>query len=265
MKKILMLIGIILISFFAFVGCGNEKVRDENINSLEKVKEEGKLLIGLNDTYPPMEFRDENHNLVGFDVDLGNEIAKKLGVEAEFINNDWKGIILSFKAKKYDMILSTMTITDERKKEIDFSQPYIVGGQKLIVKKDNASINDVEDLKDKVIGVQLGTTGDMAAQKIDGLKEIKKYDGITEAFNDLSIGRLDAVIADGQVGGYYLTQRDGDLILLDAKLSEENVGAGFRKEDTDLKDQVQKALDELKADGTLSKLSEKWFGYDFYK
>ena len=265
MKKILALVGALVISFSTLVGCGNTKKEEVNLLGLQKVKKEGVLYIGLNDTYPPMEFRDEKHELVGFDIDLGNEIAKKIGVKAEFVNNDWKGIILSLKAKKFDMILSTMTITDERKKEIDFSEPYIVGGQKIVIKKENTSIKDTPDLKGKLVGVQLGTTGEMAAQKIEGIKEIKKYDGVTEAFNDLSVGRIDAVIADGQVGGFYLKKRGGDLVLLDAKLSEENVGIGFRKEDSDLREAVQKALNDLKADGTLSKLSEKWFGYDFYK
>ncbi|MEW9096914.1 MAG: ABC transporter substrate-binding protein [Clostridiaceae bacterium] len=265
MKKILALIGVLVISFSLLAGCGNNEKQVENINSLDRVKKEGVLLIGLNDTYPPMEFRDENNNLVGFDIDLGNELAKKIGVKAEFVKNDWKGIILSLKSKKYNMVLSSMTITEERKKEIDFSEPYILGGQKIVVKKENTSIKDAEDLKGKTVGVQLGTTGEMAAQKIDGIKDIKKYDGITEAFNDLSVGRVDAVIADGQVGGYYLKKRGGDLVLLDAKLSEENVGIGFRKEDKELRDAIQKAFNELKEEGTLSELSEKWFGYDVYK
>lgn len=265
MKKIIALVGALAITLSTLVGCGSNKKEQAELIGLQKVKSEGVLYIGLNDTYPPMEFRNEKNEIVGFDIDLGNEIAKKIGVKAEIVTNDWKGIILSLKAKKFDMILSTMTITEERKKEIDFSEPYIVGGQKIVVKKENTTIKDTPDLVGKVVGVQLGTTGEMAAQKIEGLKEIKKYDGVTEAFNDLSVGRIDAVIADGQVGGYYLTKRGGDLVLLDASLSEENVGIGFRKEDSDLRDAVQKALDDLKAEGTLSKLSEKWFGYDFYK
>ncbi|MPN60010.1 L-cystine-binding protein FliY [bioreactor metagenome] len=158
-----------------------------------------------------------------------------------------------------------MTITDARKQEISFSEPYIVGGQRIVVKKGNTSIKTAEDLKGKTIGVQLGTTGEMAANKIEGIKDLKKYDGVTEAFNDLTVGRIDAVIADGQVGGFYLKKKGDELVILDAKLSQEPVGIGFRKEDTHLRDAVQKALDELKADGTMSKLSEKWFGFDIYK
>lgn len=269
-KKIISVLCSVILASGVLVACQNNKGTEgakstENLNSLERVKKAGVLTIGLNDTYPPMEFRDESQKLVGFDIDLGEEIAKKLGVKSEVKTNDWKGIILSLKSKKFDMILSCMTITDERKKEIDFSEPYIVGGQRIVVKKGNNNIKTAEDLKGKKIGVQLGTTGEMAANKIQGIKEIKKYDGITEAFNDLAVGRIEAVIADGQVGGFYLKKKGDDLILLDAKLSEEPVGIGFRKEDKELRDAVQKALNELKADGTLSKLSEKWFGFDIYK
>ncbi|WP_027624430.1 ABC transporter substrate-binding protein [Clostridium lundense] len=268
MKKILALVTAVILTAGTFVGCssGNKKTEEsKNLNSLERVKKDGVLTMGLNDTYPPMEFRDENHNLVGFDIDLGQEIGKKLGVKVEVKTNDWKGIILSLKSKKFDMILSTMSITDKRKEEIDFSKPYIVGGQRIVVKKGNNTIKDVKDLKGKVIGCQLGSTGEMSASKIEGIKELKKYDGVTEAFNDLSVGRIDAVIADGQVGGYYLKKRGGDLILLDAKLTDEPVGIGFRKEDKELREAIDKALDELKQEGTLSKLSQKWFGEDVYK
>lgn len=272
MKKTLSILVVFLVSMLLIIGCGNKnasnKGNDKNnksLSTLEKIKKDGVLKMGLNDTYPPMEFRDESHNLVGFDVDLGKEIAKKLGVKLEIITNDWSGIVLSLKSKKYDMILSTMSITEERKKEMNFSEPYIVGGQKLVVKKDEKDINKVEDLKGKVIGCQMGTTGEVSANKIEGIKELKKYDGVTQAFNDLSVGRINAVIADGQVAGYYLKKRSGDLVLLDTKLTSEPVGIGFRKEDTDIRDEVQKTLDELKKEGTLSKLSEKWFGYDIYK
>lgn len=269
-KKIISLLCTIVLVGGVLVACQNNKSTQgakstENLNSLERVQKAGVLTMGLNDTYPPMEFRDESQKLVGFDIDLGQEIGKKLGVKVEVKTNDWKGIILSLKSKKFDMILSCMTITDARKQEINFSEPYIVGGQRIVVKKGNTNIKTAEDLKGKTIGVQLGTTGEMAANKIQGIKELKKYDGVTEAFNDLTVGRVDAVIADGQVGGFYLKKKGDELVILDAKLSQEPVGIGFRKEDTHLRDAVQKALDELKADGTMSKLSEKWFGFDIYK
>lgn len=283
MKKISAILLTITMGLSLFVGCGeknsNNKETSTTTNiestsntdvkadgSLARVKEAGKFVIGLNDTYPPMEFRDEKNNIVGFDVDLGNEIAKKLGVELDIVTTEFNGILLALQSKKFDAIMSGLSITEERAKSIGFSEPYVMGGQVIAVKGGNASIKTLEDLKDKTLGCQLGTTGQTAAEEnLKEIKELKKYANITEAFSDLSIGRIDAVIMDAQVGGYYISKKPGEFIVLDEMVSEEPMGIGYRKEDVELKDAVQKALDELKNDGTLSELSVKWFGYDAYK
>lgn len=267
MKKFLTSILTVAMVVTLFSGCGNSSTKDskQKIDSLQRVKDAGKIAIGIDDSYPPMEFRDEKNNLLGFDIDLGEELGKKLGVKVEYIPTDWNGILLSLKSSKFDIILSSLSITEERKKEIDFAGPYIEGGQIIAINKPNNAIKSSSDLKGKVIGAQLGATGEQAAVKIEGTKEVKKYDKITEAFHDLQIGRIDAVIVDGQVGGYY-NKKDGDVFkILDEKLTKEPEGIGLKKEDKELKDALQKALEELKADGTLSKLSVKWFGYDIYK
>ena len=243
------------------VGCGQKQ---ESLNSLEAVQKAGKLTIGLDDSYPPMEFRDSKNNLVGFDVDLGNEIGKKLGVTTEYTTTDFNGILLALTSSKFNIILSGMSITDKRKESIDFSDAYVMGGQVVAIKKGNTSIKSLEDLKGKVVACQLGSTGDTAATAMKGLKEIKRYDKITEAFQELSVGRVDAVIMDAQVGGYYVAKKPGEYDVLKDVITEEPMGIGFKKEDKELRAAVQKALDELKADGTLSKLSEKWFGFDAY-
>lgn len=277
MKKIGAIILTITIGLSLFVGCGgkttnNKSTKNESTteskadDSLAKVKESGKLVIGLDDAYPPMEFRDEKNNLVGFDIDLANEIAKKLGVKLDTVTTDFNGILLALQSKKFDMIMAGLSITDERKKSIEFSEPYVMGGQVIAVKSGNDSIKTLADLKGKTIGCQLGTTGQNAAESnLKDIKELKKYGKITEAFSELSIGRVDAVIMDAQVGGYYISKKPGEFVVLDEMVSEEPMGIGYRKEDKELKDAVQKALNELKDDGTLSKLSVKWFGYDAYK
>jgi polar amino acid transport system substrate-binding protein len=262
MKKILSIILSITMTGALFVGCGQKQ---ESLNSLEGVKKAGKLTIGLDDSYPPMEFRDSQNNLVGFDIDLGKEIGKKLGVETEFITSDFNGILLALNSSKFNIILSGLSITDKRKETIDFSNPYVMGGQVVAVKKGNTSIKSFEDLNGMIIACQLGSTGDKAASEIPGVKEVKKYDKITEAFHEVSAGRVDAVIMDAQVGGYYVAKNPNDFEVLDGMLSEEPMGIGFKKEDTELKDSIQKALDELEGDGTLSALSVKWFGFDAYK
>ncbi|MGH4052976.1 MAG: ABC transporter substrate-binding protein [Clostridium sp.] len=261
MKKFISIILTITMSGVLLVGCGQK----QNGNSLEAVQKAGKLTIGLDDSYPPMEFRDEKNELVGFDIDLGNEVAKKLGVKAEYISTDFNGIVLALTASKFNIILSAMSITDERKKVIDFSDSYVMGGQVAAIKKGNVKVKSLDDLQGKIVSCQLGSTGDKAATAMKGLKEVKRYDKITEAFQELSIGRVDAVIMDAQVGGYYVAKKPGEYEVLTEKISEEPIGIGFKKDDKELNEAVQKAVDELKADGTLSKMSLEWFGFDAYK
>lgn len=261
MKKLLSVLAIGIMTLTLLVGCGNKEEL-----TLEQVKKNGKIVIGLDDAYPPMEFRNEKNELVGFDIDLANEIGKKLGVKAEFIPTEWNGILLALQSKKFDMIISGLSITDERKKSIGFSEPYVMGGQVIAVKSGNDTIKTLADLKGKIVGCQMGSTGQEAAEKnLKEIKELKKYGKITEAFSELAIGRVDAVIMDAQVGGYYISKKPGEFVVLDEMVSEEPMGIGFRQEDKALNTEIQKIIEELKADGTLSKLSVQWFGYDAYK
>jgi polar amino acid transport system substrate-binding protein len=284
MKKILLLTLTAIVAASVMTGCGkkttpttNTKVaavedvlasvkKNDTIASAlpEKTKTAGKISFGVDDAYPPMEYRDEKNALVGFDIDFGNAIAKKLGIKSDWVPTVWDGILPSLSAKKFDAILSSLSITDKRKLEIGFSEPYIMGGPIIITKKDNTSIKTADDLKGKTVAVQLGSTGDNAVSGISGTKEVKKYDKIPQALLDLTSGRVEAVVADDQVGRYYVGL-DASKYLVAGKLNDEPFGIGFRKEDKDLTDVVQKAIDDLKADGTLSKISLKWFKTDIYK
>ncbi len=282
MKKNLFITLLIVVITSLFVGCGNESnstssnstnediiasvKKNDSIYAMlpDKVKNAGKISIGLDDAYPPMEFRDDTNSLVGFDIDFGNAIGQKLGMNVEWVTTAWDGILPALKSGKFDMIISALSITEERKKEIGYSKPYIAGGPIIIINKDNTSIKSSEDLKDKVIGVQLGSTSEFAANKINGVKEVKKYNKVTEALMDLKAKRIDTVVADDQVGRYY-AGLDANKYYVIGKLNEEPFGIGFRKEDTVLINAIQKAIDDLKVDGTLSKISLKWFKTDYYK
>lgn len=282
MKKILLLTLSAIVATTVLAGCSSKsapsssnkagediiasiKKNDSIAESLtEKTKSAGKIAFGVDDAYPPMEYRDEKNALVGFDIDFGNAIAKKLGLKAEWVTTAWDGILPSLKSNKFDAILSSLSITDKRKLEIGFSEPYIMGGPIIITKKDNTSIKSANDLKGKIVGVQLGSTGDNAVSEISGTKEVKKYDKIPQALLDLTSGRIEAVVADDQVGRYYVGL-DASKYLVAGKLNDEPFGIGFRKEDKALTDAVQKAINDLKADGTLSKISLKWFKTDYYK
>ncbi|MBU5483843.1 ABC transporter substrate-binding protein [Clostridium sp. MSJ-11] len=265
MKKSVKALLIFTIIGSLLAGCGGkDKGNETAANTLEKVKQEKKIKIGLEDTYPPMEFRNEKNELVGFDVDLANAIGEKLGVETEYVITEFGGLTMALNSGKFDMSLSAISVNPDRAKEVDFSEPYVKGGQAIIVKNDNTDITKVEDLNDKTVGVQLGTTGEEAAKKIQGLKEVKTYDKATQPFQDLEIGRIQAVIVDEFVGRYYLAKQEGKFKVA-VTLDEEPIAIAFKKGDKELQEEVKKAIEELKQDGTMSELSKKWFGEDIYK
>ncbi|MCR4401346.1 MAG: basic amino acid ABC transporter substrate-binding protein [Firmicutes bacterium] len=234
-------------------------------DSLAKVKAAGVLRIGVDDAFPPMEYRDEKGKLIGFDVDLADEIGRRIGVAIEWVPTAWDGVILALQSGKFDIILSSMTITEERAKMIDFSPPYIQGAQIVVVREKDDSIKSLPDLAGKVVGSQLGSTGEVAARKISGIKELKLYGQFTEALTDLAIGRVQAVVLDEFVGRYYVTRRPGVYRVLGERLSEEELGIAFRKGDQSLRDAVCAALEAIKADGTYAAISKKWFGVDVSK
>ncbi|WP_027623310.1 ABC transporter substrate-binding protein [Clostridium lundense] len=262
MKKIIKMFIPIFLMVAVLSGCSK---KEKNLNLLENIKESKKIVVGIEEGYPPMEFRDENRNLVGFDVDFAKEIGKRLGVTTEFTVVDFSGLIMALNSKKFDIAIASISITDKRKESIDFSKPYIMGGQVLAIKKGNEAIKNVGDLQGKILACQLGTTGENVAGTIKGLKSLKKYDKVTEAFQELSAKRVDAVIMDAQVGGYYISKKKGEYQIINEIISKEPMGIGYRKGDKEVREEIDKIIDSMEKDGTLSKLSIKWFGFDSYK
>jgi polar amino acid transport system substrate-binding protein len=260
MKKIFLAIGFVFVAIALFITPAN--AADDG--SWERVKAAGKLVIGIDDAFPPMEFRNEKGELVGFDIDASRELGKRLGIEIVHQPTAWKGVIMSLKTKKFDIIWSGMSVTAEREKEIAFTKPYIMEKQIMVVAAGNEKIKSVNDLgKASVVGVQLGSTSEEALASLKKeFKETKRYDKNTSAFMDLKIGRIDALAVDELVGRYYLSQRPGVYSVLPEPLVSEPIGIGIRKEDAALKDMIQKTLDEMFADGTMKKISIKWFGDD---
>jgi polar amino acid transport system substrate-binding protein len=257
-KKIL----ITVFSFLVFLTVsGNVLAADDSWN---KVKAKGEIVIGIDDAFPPMEFRNEKNELVGFDIDASKELGRRLGIKITHLPTAWEGVIMSLKVGKFDMIWSGMSVTPEREKEIAFSRPYILEKQIIVVKAGNKKIKGVNDLNEKnVVGVQLGSTSEEALKKLNKkFREVKRYDKNTSAFMDLKIGRIDALAVDELVGRYYLSQRPGEYVVLPEPLTSEPIGIGFRKPDAALKDKIQKTLDSMFADGTMKKFSIKWFGDD---
>jgi len=253
MKKVLVLVLALLLAF-AF-SCAKEKV-----DTLDKIKEQGYITIAVTAGSPPFSFVDETTGTeTGFDVDYANEVAKRIGVEPKIIMVEWDGILPGLLAGKYDIIIGSMAITEERQKQANFTRPYYSSGAQLIVRADDTSINGVDDLKDKSVGVTIGTTYEEKAKEIPGCV-VKTYKTEMDQLLDLKNGNIDAVITDRYIGAYTIKDSGLPLKLVGDLIYKEDEGIPVRKEDAKLLEAVDKAVDEITNDGTFKTLREKWFG-----
>lgn len=266
LRKIWLVLAVALVAVaLALAGC--QQATEEKPPEVEKPKlktlKEGTLSFGADTAYAPFEFK-EGTEYVGFDVELAKEICKRLGVKYEIISTAWDGIIANLKASKYDAIMSAMTITDDRKKEMIVTDPYIISDQSIAVRK-GSTIKKPEDLKGKKVGVQVDTTGQLEAEKTLGkdYKDLKKYDDIPTALADLAAGRIEAVVNDRPVNAYYIEKTyAGKLELATTIKTDEGYGIWFKQGNTALRDAVNKAIKEIKDDGTYAKIYKKWFGIE---
>ncbi|MBC7194799.1 MAG: transporter substrate-binding domain-containing protein [Caldisericia bacterium] len=231
------------------------------MTTLAKARNRGYLVVGSDVTYPPFEYM-ENGKPVGFDIDLINLVAQEMGLNgAQIIDTAWDGIFAALKTEKFDVIISSVTITEDRKKEMLFSDPYYDSGQIIAVRRDDTRINSENDLAGKIVGVQINTTGDFAAQEIPGIKEIKRYDDIQQAFQDLEIGRIDAVLNDLPVNAWFAKERK-NVKLVGKLLTVEQYGICARLEDKDLIEEINRALRNLRESGKYKELYVRWFGVE---
>lgn len=216
----------------------------------------GVLTVGSDCTWPPMEYV-EGDEIVGFDVDLTKEIAGKLGLKLDYQNAAWDGIFPALIVHKYDMVISSVTITEDRQKEMDFSIPYFKTDQAFSVREDS-DIDSTEKLNGKIAGCQIGTTGELEAREIEGL-EVNTYDDILLAFEDLKAGRIDTVVSDSYMGFAYVKNNEGLKTGLVVE-TDEQLGIAFSKDTPELREAVNEALQEIMDDGTYDEIFEKWFG-----
>ncbi|MCL5058327.1 MAG: ABC transporter substrate-binding protein [Actinobacteria bacterium] len=252
-KALLFILGVFLV-LAAAAGCGSTAKTGD--------PEKKTFTYAMSGQYKPFNFFNEKNELTGFDVEIGKALADKMGMEAKPISTPWQGLISGLKAEKYDAILGSMTITTERQKEVDFSDPYYISGPNVFVRGDSA-IKGIQDIKkDTPVGVLISSVYDKEARKYTN--SVKNYTSDVTALQDLAKGRVDAVITDRFVGKIAAGEQKldmkpvGDLILV------ENIGIAFRKGDP-LKDQVNKALKEIKEDGTYLAISKKYFDTDISK
>lgn len=276
MKKFSVLAIVLVITAMLASACGNNAKKDSaganqgnasnktTQSALESVKASGKLRIGTEGTYAPFTFHDKDGKLTGFDVEIAQEVAKRLGVEPEFIETQWDGMFAGLNAKRFDAVFNEVSIRDDRKVKYDFSDPYIVSKAVLIVGEDNQDIKKFADLKGKKAGQSL-TSNLTDIAKSNGA-EIVATEGFNQAIDLLTSGRIDATVNDGLSYLDLKKQKpDAPIKVVDESSDASQSAALFNKGSEDLVQAVNKALADMKSDGTYLKISEKYFGEDVSK
>ena len=261
MKKLVLSL-IALSMIFAAAGCKKTSKVD---NSLEDLKSRGVFVLGLDDSFPPMGFRNDDDEIVGFDIDLAKEVAARLGVTFKAQPIDWDAKEMELSTGKIDCIWNGLTITEERIEALAFTKAYLDNDQVCVVKKDSG-INSLADLAGKTVGVQNGSSAQNAIKEnvefASSLRDIVLFKENITAMNDLIIGGVDAVVMDSIVAAYDIAKTSKPLVLVPEVLSKEAYGVAFRKSDVKLRDAVQATLEEMAKDGTVEAISKKWFGSD---
>jgi len=215
------------------------------------------IAVATDATYRPMEFM-ENETIVGFDIDLMKAIAKEAGMTVTFRHQEWDGILPGLIAKKYDAIISSMTITEERAKQVLFSDPYYDSYQVIVIRDGEEGIKALDDLTGKTIGVQINTTGQMKAETVADAK-IDSYSTMPDAFLSLKNGSVDAVIGDAPVCRSIAAEKKG-FVVIDVPLTAEQYGIAMHQDNGKLAARINKALAAVKASGTYDEIAAKWFG-----
>jgi cystine transport system substrate-binding protein len=269
MKKISALFLMLLTAIFVLSACGtakddNAKNDDNNTGSTEgdllaKVQEDGELLVGTEGTYPPFTYHDESGKLTGFDVEIAEEIASRLGVKAKFMETQWDAMFAGLDSKRFDMIANQVGINEERMEKYDFSEPYISSVAVLVTQKGNTDVKTFEDI-DGLKSAQSLTSNYAEIAKSNGA-ELVGVDGFNQAIELLNSKRVDVTINDNLSVLDFLKQKpDANIQIVDEAGDAAQSGLMFNKGNETLVEAVNEALNEMIEDGTYEKISDKWFG-----
>lgn len=274
MKKMTMMMALPLALTLFATGCGTSSNNANNAGNtaggtqaqteLAQIKSSGKILIGTEGTYSPFTYHDASNQLTGFDVDIAREVAKRLGVQPQFVETKWDGMIAGLDAKRFDIVVNEVSITPARQKKYDFSDPYIVSRSVLLVNKNNTTIHSFDDLKGKKSAQSLTSNLTNIAKSYGAT--IVPTDGFNQAIDLLASNRVDATVNDGLSYLDLMKHKPDAPVKKVADYKDATPSAILiRKGNTDLVQAIDKALSDMKADGTYLKISEKYFGTDVSK
>ena len=260
MKKIIRWAALALATAALFTGCGK---KDAATDRLEAIQSKGEMVIALEGNWAPWSFHDDAGTLVGYDVEVGKAIAEKLGVKATFVEGEWDGLLAGVEAGRYDMVINGVDITDSRKQSYDFSTPYAYIRTALVTRKDNDTIHSFEDLKGKTTTNSIGSTYMELAEQYGAT--CSGVDTLDETIQMVLQGRADATLnADVSFYDYLSQHPDADIQIVAFAPDANEIAIPMQKSDSAaaLREAVNKAIDDLRSDGTLTALSNKYFGAD---
>ena len=236
-------------------GAATEEAATTGTNTLDKIKESGELVLLTNAAFPPYEYLGSDNKPAGVDIEMAQAIADELGVTLKVVDMDFDGLIPALNGGKGDLVAAGLTVTDERKQSVDFSDTYADATQLIIVSKADPKVTGVDDLAGKTIGVQLGTTGDIYVSDVDSAT-VKQYKTGLEAAMDLANGKLDAVMLD-QLPAQNIVASNDKLALIDEPFTEEQYAIAVKKGDTDFLEVINKVIADLTAKGTVAEWTTK--------
>lgn len=230
-------------------------------NDYDAILKSGRLRVAVDTTYPPMEFESDDGKIIGLDIDLANELGKILKVKVEFIVMPWDGILAGLMSNRYDIIMSSMNITDERKQQVNFV-PYMSMGQVFVVKKSGKPVTNQKELAAKVVAVQADTTSFTAVENFKksgiAIKTIKAFTGATETFSALKSNQAEVIVIDEAVGLYYSALDPKTFYISGNALNSEPIGIAVKKTDSKLHAALSGAMKTIKDNGTFSRIYKQW-------
>ena len=260
--RFIMSVFILICCIGSLAGCSKKPSDD----SLKKVLEAGELIVGFDENFPPMGFRNKSYEIVGFDIDFAREVCKRLGIELVLKPILWEEKENELNNGNIDCIWNGMCVNEERRESMNLSEPYLVNDLIFLVKR-GSEIKNIEDLKGKKLGLQAGSSVEnalAAAGMEKDFKIVRANDNIV-LFKMIDAGALDVLLLDSLFAYYYIADTEKEYYILPSILETEDISIGFRKNDATLRDGIQEVINEMKKDGKLGEISVNWFGADVTK